>query len=33
MMKHAGVEKTGGLNNDELLNIMDVIRGGDINSK
>jgi len=32
MIKHAGVEKTGGLNNDELLNIMDVIRGGDINS-
>ena len=31
MIKHAGVEKTGGLNNDELLNIMDVIRGGDIN--
>ena len=32
MIKHAGVEKTGGLNNDELLNIMDVIRVGDINS-
>ncbi len=32
MIKHAGVEKTGGLNNDELLNIMDVIRGGDISS-
>ena len=32
MIKHAGVEKTGGLNNNELLNIMDVIRGGDINS-
>ena len=32
MIKHAGVEKTGGLNNDELLNIMDVISGGDINS-
>ena len=33
MIKHAGVEKTGGLNNNELLNIMDVIRGGDINSE
>ena len=32
MIKHAGVEKTGGLNNDELLNIMDAISGGDINS-
>jgi len=33
MIKHAGIEKTGGLNNNELLNIMDVIRGGDINSE
>ena len=33
MIKHAGVEKTGGLNNNELLNIMDVIRSGDINSE
>ena len=33
MIKHAGLEKTGGLNNDELLNIMDVIRSGNINSE
>ena len=30
MIKHAGVEKTGGLSNDELLNIMDVVRNGKI---
>ena len=30
MIKHAGIEKTGGLSNDELLNIMDVVRNGKI---
>ena len=30
MIKHAGIEKTGGLSNDELLNIMDVVRNGEI---
>ena len=30
MIKHAGIEKTGGLTNEELLGIMDVVRGGRI---
>ena len=30
MIKHAGIEKTGGLTNDELLGVVDVVRSGRI---
>ena len=33
MIKHASVEKTGGLNNNELLDIIDVIKSGEINTE
>ena len=31
LIKHAGLEKTGGVSNDELLNMMNVVRNGEIN--
>lgn len=33
LIKHAGLEKTGGVSNDELLNMMKVVRQGDLNEQ